>query len=181
MIRTFWPSAKPLTLCRGQNPTVQQMIVKKFIFIFTTHISKIHSYRVHSTVWNYNWLQNQTVSPLISLHMCVCMCTHAHTRARAHTHTHKNETPHFQILMSNPLYFDNILPCKTQWFHTHKAPVPCKVQIKKCTQFSSGFLNPLDVQSIVKKIVFSYSLMPSLCSDKIRNLKYFSHHPCILL
>jgi len=52
------------TLCRGQNPTVQQMIVKKLIFIFTicfskvmkcisiftTHFPKIHSYRVHSTV-----------------------------------------------------------------------------------------------------------------------------------
>jgi len=48
----------------GQNPTVQQMIVKKLIFIFTTcfskdkkfisiltnHFPKIHSYRVHSTV-----------------------------------------------------------------------------------------------------------------------------------
>jgi hypothetical protein len=52
VIQTIQPSAKHLTLCKWQNPTVQQMIVKKPIFNFTTHFL-----RVRSIIWNYNWLE----------------------------------------------------------------------------------------------------------------------------
>jgi len=58
---------------------------------------------------------------------------------------------------------------------------PANYKIKKCTEFSSGFLNPLDVQSIVKKTPSSYFLMPFLYSNKTRNFRYISCHPCILL